>query len=115
MTQQELINCRKRYLRAAAIPCASAIVAIPAIALVMSRWEGHHADWPPGFWLAAIVLVIVVFVALFWFVFTHERRVASRCGLRCPHCKKTFVGVTNRVLASGRCVHCGERILDDVA
>ena len=115
MTRQALIKCRRRYLKVAAAPCLVAIALIPAMALVMARWEARHSDWPSGLWPVTNVLAVVVCYAVFWFVSSYEHRAAARCGLCCPQCKKTFVGATSRVLSTGRCVHCKERMLDDVA
>ena len=115
MTKQELIKSRRRYLIVAAAPCLVAIVLIAATALVMARWEDAHRDWPHGLWPVANVLAFVVIIAVILFVALFERWVAARCGFRCPHCRKALVGKLRRVLASGRCVYCGERMLDDVA
>ena len=114
MKRGELVKNRERYLKLAAAPCFTAIALVPVVGLVLSRWEGHHSDWPYGLSALTNVLAVAIICVLFVFVAWYERRAAARYGVRCPRCGKVFVGLVTRVLATGKCVHCGERMLDDV-
>ena len=58
--------------------------------------------------------VMLAFNALFVFRFLQRKQ--RDFGLVCPHCKKTLMNQqrgSQIVIATGNCIHCGEKIFDE--
>ena len=65
-------------------------------------WVIDLAVW---FWILGVII----------FVFGGMWLAVRSYGLLCPHCRRPLTTRYPRVLATGRCSHCGKSVIDAVA
>ena len=113
MTRQEFITKRNKQRNVGAVCALVALVILFAPVGFMAWLEPRRSELPAHVWsvlnFAAIALVFVglsLVVIIPW-------RLKKRAGLCCPECKKSVLEMSSLVIATGRCGHCGGRVLDD--
>ncbi len=123
MTTREFIDRKNRYYKAVALPCLAeiALLAVPPLVLLIAvcRLESLLDPWIVAFFSILLVILMVAHIAVWsprlrrFAVFA--RKTYTGLGLLCPHCQSFLTGprLTKRVIASGKCSHCGGRVLDD--
>jgi hypothetical protein len=115
MTRQQFIQGRNRYRNAAAIGAVIWVVMFFGPVGFMAWLEPNRGELPPHVWLVLNVCAFAVMAAAWSFILIRTSRLTKRFGLQCPECKKPLFGMSSVVIASGRCGHCGGRVLDDAA
>jgi hypothetical protein len=122
MTTQEFIDRRKRYFKAVALRGLAVIaitMVLPQLVLIGLRlWfqSSQGNPWMSWLWVGLFILVYSTMVGVGLFSFTsYAIKIATGLGLYCPQCGRSLVAprLTKRVIASGKCAHCGAQVLDD--
>ena len=120
MTAQEFIDHRKCYFKTIALPCVAelAVIVMPPLVLLIAvyRLESLRSPWILAFFPIFFVAHAAVWSSGLRRFASYALRVYTGLGLRCPYCQKGLTGPrsTKRVIASGKCSHCGGQVLDDV-
>jgi hypothetical protein len=113
MTRLEFIAKRDKLRKLALICGLVGLVGFIAPVCFMSWLEPRREDLPAHLWS------VLNFAALaIWFVgmtafFIIQWRLTKRAGHCCPACKKSVIEMSSVVIATGRCGHCGAKVLDD--
>ena len=115
MTRQQFIQSRNRYRNAAAIGALVWVVLFFGPVGLMAWLEPNRGELPKHLWLVLNIGAFAIMVAALSFVWIRTSRLPKRFGLRCPECKKPVVGMSSLVIATGRCGHCGGKVLDEAA
>lgn len=59
------------------------------------------------------VVMLLAFPAFMAVILYGDRRASSDPRLRCPHCDKHLEAMSNLVVATRNCPHCGRRVLEE--
>jgi hypothetical protein len=113
MKLEEFIRNRDRYRHRGAFGALAGLVLFMGPLFLLAHFEQEHETWTKGSWRALTVFGVVVMVAVWPLVWVWSSRLATRFGLRCPHCRKEVVGMSSIVIATGNCGYCGGRVLDE--
>ena len=115
MTLHEFITKRNRYRNATALTSLAAFGVFMGTAFLMTQLEPQRDRWPRASWIAMCVAAGVILVAAFPLMWFAASKLATRFGMRCPHCTKVVDRMSSLVIATGKCGRCGGRVLDDAA
>ena len=115
MTRQEFIQSRNRYRNAAAFSALIWVILFFGPIGFMAWLEPNRGELPVTIWRALNLGAFVIMAAALAFVWIRSSRLIKRFGLCCPECKKPVVGMSSLVIATGRCGHCGGKVLNDTA
>jgi hypothetical protein len=115
MTRQEFIQNRNRYRNAVAVVVLIFVFLFWGTIFLMAWLQQNRSDSLMNIWPALNVGAFAIMVAAFSFLWIRTSRLITRFGLRCPECKKPVFGMSRLVIATGRCGHCGGKVLDDTA
>jgi len=115
MTRQQFIQGRNRCRNSLAIGTLVWAVLFFGPAGLMSWLEPRRGDLPSHIWLGLNICAFSIMAASLLFVWIRTLRLNKRFGLQCPECKKPLLGTSSIVISSGRCGHCGGKVLDDAA
>jgi hypothetical protein len=120
MRRQEFIDRKNRYFKAIALPGLAelAVMLIPPLVLLVAvlRLKSLRDPWVAAFFPILLVAHIAVWSWGLRRFALCVRKTYTGLDLQCPHCQKGLTGPrsTKRVIASGKCSHCGGQVLDDV-
>jgi hypothetical protein len=115
MTRKEFIQRGDKQRKVSALWALVALAMLIGPIGFMAWLEPRHGDWPTYIWTILHVVMIVLMVAGVTSSFIIPSRLSKRLGLCCPECKKPLLAMSALVIATGRCGHCGGRVLDDAA
>ncbi len=119
MTKQDFIARRQAWRKNATKFALLDIVIVFAfggsVAVVKNYVLSHGGPaWIDG---ACAIGLIVMLACNALFVFRFLKRKQRDFGLVCPHCEKTLIEQQGAqiVIATGNCIHCGEKLFDEKA
>jgi hypothetical protein len=115
MTRQEFIRKRDKQRNTAAVCSLVALVIMFAPVGFMAWLEPRRDELPAHVWTILSVTAISLMVGGLALVCIISWRLSRRLGLCCPECKKPVMQMSSLVIATGRCGHCGGRVLDEAA
>ena len=115
MTRQEFIKRRDKQRKVGAVWGFIAFVILIGPIGFMAWLEPRREDLPVHVWTVLNVVAFSLMVAGLSLAWIMPSRLSKRLGLCCPECKKPVLGMSSLVIATGRCGHCGGRVLDDAA
>jgi hypothetical protein len=115
MTREEFIKTRDKQRKVGAVCGLFAMVILFAPLAFMAWLEPGRSELPAHVWTILNVAAISLMVGGLSLVCIILMRLSKRFGLCCPECKKSVLNMSSLVIATGRCGHCGGRVLDDAA
>ena len=113
MTRQEFIKNRDKQRKTGIVSSLAMLVCLFAPVVFMAWLEPRRSELPEHAWTISNVAAITVMVVGILSSFIIQMRLTKRLGFNCPECKKSVFGMSALVIATGRCGHCGARVLDD--
>jgi hypothetical protein len=113
MTRQEFIAKRNKQRKDGAVCALVALVIIVAPVGLMAWLEPRRSALPAHVWSILNFAAIALMVVGLSLVVIFPWRLKKRAGLCCPECKKSVFEMSSLVIATGRCGHCGGKVLDD--
>jgi hypothetical protein len=114
-TRQEFIKKRDKQRKVGGVCGLVALVILFAPVGFMAWFEPRRDELPAHVWAVLNVVAISLMVVGLSLVCIIPLRLSKRLGLCCPECKKSVLNMSSLVIATGRCGHCGGRVLDDAA
>jgi len=113
MTRQEFIKNTNRYRNAVTVSALVALVCLFVPVGFMAWLDPNRSELPHHVWTILNIAAFVVIAAGYAFMFVRMSRLSKPLGLCCPQCKKSVVQMSAVVIATGKCGHCGARVLDE--
>jgi hypothetical protein len=113
MTRDQFIQLAKEDTRVQLCQMVALMVVIAvfgsAASWMTARWEGQlFTPGTPYLWILCGWAILGIVAAV------GAVRTGGKSLLRCPHCRKCLGGIPAQiVVASRRCGHCGEQIIDE--
>jgi len=114
MTRQEFINIRATQRKTAAVCSVVALIFLFAPAGLMAWLEPSRSELPAHIWTILHYTAITLMVGGALLAVIIPWKSSKRLGFCCPECKKSVLNMSSLVIATGKCGHCGGRVLDDV-
>ena len=115
MTRKEFIQRTRTDWRKELVRCLVSLVMIGLFGCLMIQldnyWAWHGGPNNPK----SLELWLVIGLTIGWaIVIAKMLMVTSKNQLKCPHCKKPFIGFAKQVvIGSCRCGFCGEQVIDE--
>ena len=113
ITRQEFIERRDKQRKISGIWSIVLLLLMFGPVCFMAWLEPRRHDLPAHVWTFLSYTTIFLIFGVLASIYINTWRLTRRFGVCCPECKKSVMQMQALVIATGRCGHCGGRVLDD--